>query len=262
MRPSSPAAWAPRASAASEALKIDAEKKEAAVAGTDVVIREGDMISIDGTHGHRGAGRRGAGAARADGRSRTRSSNGPTSSARMGVRANADNPEDARAVPRLRRRGHRSLPYRAHVPGRPQADHPVLHPQRRRRPSREKAARATCSRRRRATSTACSRPWTACRSSCACSTRRCTSSSRAPASWRWRSRALEATGGAGRRASPRSASSWSQIDAMSRGEPDARPARLPPGHRVSRACPPCRCAPSPPPRPSLRRRASIPSPRS
>lgn len=34
-----------------EALKIDAEKKQAAVAGTDVVIREGDMISIDGTTG-------------------------------------------------------------------------------------------------------------------------------------------------------------------------------------------------------------------
>ena len=34
-----------------DALRIDAEKKEAAVAGTDVVIREGDMISIDGTTG-------------------------------------------------------------------------------------------------------------------------------------------------------------------------------------------------------------------
>ena len=34
-----------------EALRIDAEKKEAAVAGTDIVIREGDMISIDGTTG-------------------------------------------------------------------------------------------------------------------------------------------------------------------------------------------------------------------
>ena len=34
-----------------EALKIDAERKQAAVAGTDIVIREGDMISIDGTTG-------------------------------------------------------------------------------------------------------------------------------------------------------------------------------------------------------------------
>ena len=34
-----------------EALKIDAEKKQATVAGTDVVIKEGDMISLDGTSG-------------------------------------------------------------------------------------------------------------------------------------------------------------------------------------------------------------------
>ena len=34
-----------------EALKIDAEKKEAAITGTDIVIHEGDMISIDGTTG-------------------------------------------------------------------------------------------------------------------------------------------------------------------------------------------------------------------
>ncbi len=34
-----------------EALRIDAEKKQATVAGTDIVISEGDMISIDGTEG-------------------------------------------------------------------------------------------------------------------------------------------------------------------------------------------------------------------
>ncbi len=34
-----------------EALKIDAEKKQATVTGTDIVIREGDMVSIDGTTG-------------------------------------------------------------------------------------------------------------------------------------------------------------------------------------------------------------------
>ncbi len=34
-----------------EALRIDAEKKEATVTGTDIVIREGDLISIDGTTG-------------------------------------------------------------------------------------------------------------------------------------------------------------------------------------------------------------------
>ncbi len=34
-----------------EALKIDAEAKEARISGTDIVIREGDIISIDGTTG-------------------------------------------------------------------------------------------------------------------------------------------------------------------------------------------------------------------
>ncbi|MRS11522.1 MAG: pyruvate, phosphate dikinase [Actinobacteria bacterium] len=34
-----------------EALKIDAKAKQAAVSGTDVVIREGDVLSIDGTTG-------------------------------------------------------------------------------------------------------------------------------------------------------------------------------------------------------------------
>ena len=34
-----------------EALKIDAAAKQATVAGTDIVIREGDMISLDGTTG-------------------------------------------------------------------------------------------------------------------------------------------------------------------------------------------------------------------
>ena len=34
-----------------EALKIDAEKKEVTVTGTDVVLHEGDVISIDGTSG-------------------------------------------------------------------------------------------------------------------------------------------------------------------------------------------------------------------
>ena len=34
-----------------EALKIDAEKKQAVVTGADVVIKEGDMISLDGTTG-------------------------------------------------------------------------------------------------------------------------------------------------------------------------------------------------------------------
>ena len=34
-----------------DTLKIDAEAKQAAIAGTDIVIKEGDMISLDGTTG-------------------------------------------------------------------------------------------------------------------------------------------------------------------------------------------------------------------
>jgi pyruvate,orthophosphate dikinase len=34
-----------------EKLKIDAEKKEALISGTDIVLREGDVVSIDGTTG-------------------------------------------------------------------------------------------------------------------------------------------------------------------------------------------------------------------
>ena len=34
-----------------DALKIDAEAKQAAIADTDIVIKEGDMISLDGTTG-------------------------------------------------------------------------------------------------------------------------------------------------------------------------------------------------------------------
>ena len=41
-----------------EQLKIDAEKKEAALTGTDIVIHEGDMISPRRYHRHRRSGRR------------------------------------------------------------------------------------------------------------------------------------------------------------------------------------------------------------
>ena len=34
-----------------DALKIDAEAKQASIAGTDIVIKEGDVISLDGTTG-------------------------------------------------------------------------------------------------------------------------------------------------------------------------------------------------------------------
>ncbi len=77
-----------------EALKIDAEKKEAAIAGTDIVIREGDMVSIDGTSGIVVLGKVDLVMPEITGDLDTilewadefRS---------LGVRANADNPEDA-----------------------------------------------------------------------------------------------------------------------------------------------------------------------
>ena len=77
-----------------EALRIDAVKKEAAIAGTDIVLHEGDMISIDGTKGIVVLGA--VQLVRPD-------LTGDLDTIlewadefrRMGVRANADNPEDA-----------------------------------------------------------------------------------------------------------------------------------------------------------------------
>ncbi len=80
-----------------DTLKIDAEAKQAAIAGTDIVIKEGDMISLDGTTGivvlgavelvePEMAGDLDTILEWAD-EFRT-----------MGVRANADNPEDAQLL--------------------------------------------------------------------------------------------------------------------------------------------------------------------
>ena len=77
-----------------EALKIDAEKKEAAITGTDLVIREGDMVSIDGTTGIVVLGA-------VDLVMPERTGDLDTilewadEFRTLGVRANADNPEDA-----------------------------------------------------------------------------------------------------------------------------------------------------------------------
>ena len=75
----------------------------------------------------------------------------------LGVRANADTPEDARQGARVRRRGHRPVPHRAHVHGRrpPAEDAGDDHG---RRPRRSAARRSTsCCRSSRRTSRACSR---------------------------------------------------------------------------------------------------------
>ena len=110
--------------------------------------------------------------------------------------------------PRVRRRGDRPLPHRAHVHGRgAAADRARDDPRRATRTSA--APRSTgCCRCSRPTSRASSRRWRGCRSRSGCSTRRCTSS--CP-----RSR---------RRPTPRCASGSGAAGV----EPDARHARLPP----------------------------------
>ena len=77
-----------------EALKIDAEKKEAVVTGTDVVIREGDLVSIDGTTGIVVLGAVDLVLPELTGDLDT-ILEWADEFRTMGVRANADNPEDA-----------------------------------------------------------------------------------------------------------------------------------------------------------------------
>ena len=77
-----------------EALKIDAEKKEASVIGTDIVIKEGDMISIDGTTGIVVLGAVELVLPELTGDLDT-IPEWADEFRTMGVRANADNPEDA-----------------------------------------------------------------------------------------------------------------------------------------------------------------------
>lgn len=77
-----------------EALKIDAEKKEASVVGTDIVIKEGDMISIDGTTGIVVLGAVDLVLLELTGDLDT-ILEWADEFRTMGVRANADNPEDA-----------------------------------------------------------------------------------------------------------------------------------------------------------------------
>lgn len=77
-----------------DALKIDAEAKQATVEGSDVVIREGDMISIDGTQGIVVAGAVDLVMPELTGDLDTMLE-WADEFRTMGVRANADNPEDA-----------------------------------------------------------------------------------------------------------------------------------------------------------------------
>ena len=78
-----------------ETLKIDAEKKQATVAGTDVVIKEGDMISLDGTSGIVVLGAVDLVMPELTGDLDT-ILEWADEFRKLGVRANADNPEDAK----------------------------------------------------------------------------------------------------------------------------------------------------------------------
>ena len=100
-----------------------------------VTVNEGDVISIDGTTGQVYLGEVPVQAVArwcSTSRARCRAdadplvaavdrlhARTPTSVRRLGVRANADTPRGRRAGPPVRRRGHRPVPDRAHVPRRP-----------------------------------------------------------------------------------------------------------------------------------------------
>ena len=135
-RRSSPAAWARPAcvvrrseAAAAASTPPDADEPSPSH-GTDRRDhpRRGPTLTRPSTGYHRGivvASPPPAGAGHAASSTRRRRTpscpSGPTRSARLGVRANADNPEDAQLLPRVRCRGHRPVPHRAHVPGRAHA---------------------------------------------------------------------------------------------------------------------------------------------
>ena len=78
-----------------DSLNIDAEKKQATVRGTDIVINEGDMISIDGTTGSLVLGEVELVAANMTGDLNTILS-WADEFRTLGVRSNADNPPDAK----------------------------------------------------------------------------------------------------------------------------------------------------------------------
>ena len=218
------------------------------------------MISIDGTTGIGGAGRRRAGACPSSPAISTPSSSGPTSSARW---ACAPTPTTPR-TPQL------SRGFGAEGIGLCRTEHMFLGDRKQiiqtfiLNEDEPTCASRPCDELFEAADgrlpTACSRPWTACRSSCACSTRRCTSSWRAPARWTWRSPRLEATGGdAAVIAEKRTL--MEQIDAMRRGRTRCWACAAAAWASCIPSCPPCRCAPSPPLRHGSKKEGFDPQPR-
>ena len=201
------------------------------VADSDVELHEGDIISIDGTTGIVVLGAVSLVEPEVSGDFDTILS-WADEFRTMGVRANADTPDDAElgrefgaAGIGLCRTEHMFLGERKQI-----IQNFVLAENQRR--ARGRAFRS-CSRSRWATTSASSRRWTGFPSRSVCSTRRCTSSSTTRASSRSRSsaRSLPACGNDDHRAQAQAARA-DRLDG--RGQPDARPARLPSGHHAPR----------------------------
>ena len=258
-----------------EQLDVDTKGRQMTVGGE--VIKEGDVLSIDGTSGKVYLGEMPVMASPVveyfegnldpddldESDTHTdlvkavhRLMQHADAARRLGVRANSDTPEDSERARRFGAEGiglcrteHMFLGDRAQA--RRAAD-----PGRRRQGARGGAGRR-CSRCSARTSSASSRRWTACRSRCGCWTRRCTSSCRTSPSSRcgWPSpshaaRTTRTSCGCCRRCigctsrtrcSGCAASGWASS---------------------SRGCSPCRCGRSSRPRPSARRPAATPGSRS
>ena len=92
---------------------VDEAKKELRVKGK--TYKQGDWISLDGTTGRVIAGKLKTLDAQPDDPDLVKFMSWVDPVRRLKVRANADIPRDAKTGARVRRRGHRPLPHRAHV---------------------------------------------------------------------------------------------------------------------------------------------------
>ena len=155
-------AWASRACRGAAALEIDLAAKTMRVDG-DVSSREGDA------HRDRRQRRRGHRRRRAARGGRGRATQFQTvlgwadELRTLGVRANADTPEDAAQGARVRRRGDRPLPHRAHVHGRGPPAEDARDDHGRGRGGAPRRARRAAAAPAGATSRGCSRRCAACR---------------------------------------------------------------------------------------------------
>ena len=205
-----------------EALKIDAKAKECKISGTDVVLHEGDIISINGTTGDIIVGAVPLTRPELTGDLTPPTRSSPSTSV---PRASASIVPSTCSWATASRSSSRSSSPTTTV--------------------RSSRRSVSSSRHRPATSRVCSRPWTARPSSCVCSTRPCTSSSTTRVSLPSRSPAPRAV------ARPRSSSRQCAI-ALRASTPSRRPTPCSACAAAAWAsCTPssttCRSAPSPAP---------------